>query len=67
MDMIIVVGCFDEHNFLGRDIFSGLLIRITDRLNCLKISFLILILNILRRQVVNPLTYFDINGRRGYS
>lgn len=37
MDMIIVV-CFDEHNFLGRDIFSGLLIRITDRLNCLKIK-----------------------------
>jgi hypothetical protein len=46
MDMIIIVVCFDEHNFLGRDIFSGLLIRIADRLNCLKIRFLILILNI---------------------
>jgi hypothetical protein len=46
MDMIIIVVCVDEHNFLGRDIFFGLLIRITDRLNCLKISFLILISNI---------------------
>jgi hypothetical protein len=46
MDMIIIVVCLDEHNFLGRDIFSGLLIRIADRLNCLKIRFLVLILNI---------------------
>ena len=38
--MIIIVVCFGECNsFLGgRDIFPGLLIRVTDRLNCLKIK-----------------------------
>ena len=36
--MIIIVVCFNEHNFLGRDIFPGLLIRIADRLNCLRIK-----------------------------